>query len=59
MEAEVTMQKKVVYQWDGACVPFVTQRRKMHHGKVCVCAYGAYARNTREKERRGCVMPSL
>lgn len=53
------MQKKVVYQWDGACVPFVTQRRKMHHGKVCVCAYGAYARNTREKERRGCVMPSL
>lgn len=54
------MKKKVEYQWDGShWCPFCdTDREEKGTMEKCVCACGACECNTREEERRGCVMPS-
>lgn len=52
------MKKKVLYQWDGAhSCPFRDTDRE-EKGTMEKCACGACVCNTREEERRGCVMAS-
>lgn len=55
------MKKKVEYQWDGThWCPFCDTDREEKGTMekcVCVCACGSCECNTREEERRGCVMP--